>query len=982
MAAGIEDLLPHSFQFGPFRLVIRERRLLNNGHVIPLGSRAFDLLVVLVGNAGKTIGKRELMTMVWPDMVVDDGTLRFHIAALRKALGDDELGARYILTLLGRGYRFAADVLPVGSAPAKLHHATDTPHNLPSRLARLLGRETAMRTLPTRLLTERFVSIIGPGGIGKTTLAIALAHELLAAFGRDVCFVDLGSVIDPAMAADAVASALGIAVRTADASAGIIAFLRDQRKLLILDSCEHVIEAIGLLSEQIRRDAPETHILATSREALRVEGEWAYRIAALEAPPEQATICAADILAFPAIQLFVERMAGGESAFELGEDEAPAVADICRGLDGIPLAIELAAGRVGVLGVAETARLLDGRFPLAWRGRRTAHPRHQTLAATLDWSHDLLTDVERLVLRRLAIFLGSFSLDAARSVASSDALDDGRVLEALAGLVDKSLLVVTSAGTTTSYRLLDTTRAYVVDKLASSGDLSGVARRHATFFRDRLEREADESAEPEGTLTRNDLGNVRAALEWCFGRTGDTEIGIDLTAAAAPLLLRLSLLTECTRWTERALTLLTEGSKGTRQEMALQASLGVSLMFTTGNSKRVLTSFERSLMIAERLGDLERQVRLLGSLNILHLRMGRHRSALAYAQRSAAAALKLGDPDAIAATEGLVGSNYNLLGRNTEAQALLVSSVAQGMPSGRPVQLGFSTRNHAMISLALTLWIVGLHDQALVVARDTVDEAVQLGHPGTVCVALLYAISVFLWTGDLNEAEEHMERFMAEAKRNSLLPYLAAGMGIKAEIAICRGQVESGVTVLRASLELLQREVYQIRLTAFACAIADGLMSLGRLDEARATIDDAIGRGERDGDLVAMPEMLRIKGEIMACTPGAEPHDGETLILRSIGLARSQAALSWELRSAMSLARLWSCQGRFHDAAQLLTAVYGRFTEGFASADLTTARQLLAELNHRRLDTPSERSRRVKKAAPTLAQGSDHLACRNGFLDG
>ncbi|WP_165982215.1 ATP-binding protein [Dankookia rubra] len=935
--------------FGPFRLVAQTRLLLKDGQPVLLGSRAFDLLRVLVGNARQPVSKRELMAKVWPDVVVDEGSLRFHIAALRKALGDGEGAARYIVTLPGRGYTFVGDVRLSDAAAASQRQAVDPSYILPARLGRLLGRDAVTRAVAARLVAERFVSLIGPGGIGKTTLAVSLGHEFLETFAGQVCMVDLGPVGDPGLAVGAVASALGIAVRTADASPAIIAFLRDRRLLLILDSCEHVIDSIAVLAEQIHRQAPGTHILATSREALRVEGERVVRLAALDSPPEDEALDAARALAFPAVQLFVERVAAGESAFELSDEEAPVVAGICRNLDGMPLAIELAAGRVGVYGIAETARLLDGSFPLVWRGRRTAHPRHQTLAATLDWSHALLLEPERLVLRRLAIFVGGFNLAAARAVAADDVRGGEMVLDSLAGLVAKSLVAVRSGGARTTYRLLDTTRAYALEKLAASGEWAAVARRHAGYFRDSLPLRSHGSAETAraGSIDRDNIGNVRAALAWCFGEGGDPRIGVDLAAAAAPLFLRLSLLTECLLWTERALAMLEADMRGARQEMELQASLGVSLMFTNGNGERVFAAFESSAAIAERIGDLERQHRLLVWLNILHLRMGRYRDALAHAERCAATALQLGDPDAIAAADGLVGSNYNLLGRHAEAELLLSASLARGIPADGPVRLGFSTRNHAMISLAQTLWLRGRPDRAVSVALETIEEAVQLGHPGTHCIALLYAVAVFLWAGDLARAEEHLEQFIAQAKRHSLAPYLASGMGIRGEIAIRRGQAEAGVVALRTALGTLQRDRYQMRVTPFCCAIAEGLVSLGRPEEALATIDGAIERAESVGDLMCMPEMLRIKGGILAGRPDTAPQAAEAMLLRSIELARAKDALSWELRGAMSLARLWSRQGRHRDAAQQLAAVHGRFTEGFATADLLAARLLLDELERR-----------------------------------
>jgi predicted ATPase len=424
--------------------------------------------------------------------------------------------------------------------------------------------------------------------------------------------VDLGLVGDSDLVGATVASAIGVSVSTAATASAIIAFLRQRRLLLILDSCEHVIDSVATLAEQIYLEASGIYILATTREALLVQGEHIYHLAALDAPPEGEALDAEPALAFPAVQLFVARVIAAESTFALSDGEAPVVAGMCRSLDGIPLAIELAAGRIGAYGIAETARLLNGSFPLAWRGRRTAPPRHQTLAATLDWSYALLLEPERSLLRRLAIFVGSFDMAAVRAIAVDEVLDEQMVLDSIAGLSAKSLVKVRS-GARTSYRLLDTTRAYALQKLHARGEWSGVARLHAKHFRDQLSREKESmaGASPAApTADRDIVGNVRAALEWCYGTDGDTEIGAEIASSAAVLFLRLSLLTECIRWMELALTTLDQRARGTALEMELQASVGVSLMFTNGNSERVVRALERSLVLAESVGKLDRQMQL------------------------------------------------------------------------------------------------------------------------------------------------------------------------------------------------------------------------------------------------------------------------------------------------------------------------------------------------------------------------------------
>src|SRR5262245_59070947 len=411
--------------FGPFSLAAGERLLTRAGAPVELGARALDILIALVSRPNEAVSKQELLAQVWPDVTVEEGSLRFHMASLRKALGDGKGGARYITTLAGRGYCFVAPVSrtssPRDGAPVA---AASVPHaNLPNRLSRMVGRDDDVLKVSAQLTASRFVTIVGAGGVGKTTVAVAVAHHLVEAFAGSVFFVDLGMLSDPRLAATTVASMLGLSVQSDDATPGVIAFLRGKRILMILDTCEHLVEAVAALAAGIMEEAPHVHILATSREALRIDGEHVYRLDALACPPDAPGLTAAAVQEFPAAQLFVERAVASGARLEVSDAEAPIVANICRKLDGVALAIELAARRVESHGLQQTAALLDQHLTLLWVGSRTAPPRQKTLQATLNWSYQLLSELERVVLRRLAIFVGHFTLDAALEVVSTATLD-------------------------------------------------------------------------------------------------------------------------------------------------------------------------------------------------------------------------------------------------------------------------------------------------------------------------------------------------------------------------------------------------------------------------------------------------------------------------------------------------------------------------------------------------------------------------------
>ena len=453
-----------TISFGPFRLHVLERRLECAGVPVHLNGRALDILVFLVERAGRVVSKTELIAAAWPDVTVEEGALRVHMSTVRKALGDGATGVRYVTTIPGRGYCFVMPIslhsepTPVGSAGS-----------IPLPLNRMVGRDEATREVAAELSANRFVSVVGPGGIGKTTVAVAAGHMLLAE-SEAVCFLDLGLLNDAVLVPGAVASALGLHVQSSDPTPGIIKFLRNKRMIVIFDSCEHVIDAAAALAERIFQEAPRVCILATSRETLRVEGEHVHRLKPLDSPPDAPGLTAAQVLTFPAAQLFVERAVASDQTFQLEDRDAAAVAEICRRLDGIPLAIELAASRVHAHGVQEIAVLLNHRFRLLWEGRRTAIPRHQTLSAALDWSYNLLCDSEAMILGRLSVFAGAFTIEAAVAVAGADNIDREQVAAALESLVSKSLVTADVSRTPTRYRLLDTTRMYVLTKLTEIGD--------------------------------------------------------------------------------------------------------------------------------------------------------------------------------------------------------------------------------------------------------------------------------------------------------------------------------------------------------------------------------------------------------------------------------------------------------------------------------------------------------------------------------
>ena len=481
MPTAMADVDVHrNLQFGPFELSSRERVLRRDGVVLPLGSRALDILIHLAKRPGEVIAKQELIDHVWSDVTVEEGSLRVHVAAIRKALGDGQFGNRYIANIKGRGYSFVGTVVPFAGSTESRNDKFRYQGRLPVRPIMMIGRETLVSEVSDKLRNERFVTLLGLGGIGKTTIALAVGRAVAEEFGGNVHFVDLESLTDPRHVVGAVATSLGLALKSNDTGLELVDLVRSRKLLLILDSCEHVIEAVALLAEQLYQETEEVYLLTTSRELLKVEGEHCCRVLPLDFPPDGSGQTANAVLRYPAVQLFVRRVARAGSVV-LTDEEAPFVAEMCRKLDGIPLAIELAAGQVAAIGLKNTVARLVSQLELLKLSHRTAVPRHRTLKATLDWSYDLLSDAERIVFRRVAPFVGHFTLEAARNVAGELGTGTGEIFDAIAGLVEKSLIATRIDETQAQYRLLDTTRAYALEKLEEHAEVDVVLRRHAEY---------------------------------------------------------------------------------------------------------------------------------------------------------------------------------------------------------------------------------------------------------------------------------------------------------------------------------------------------------------------------------------------------------------------------------------------------------------------------------------------------------------------
>ena len=925
--------------FGPFELSIRKRLLTNGAKVVPLGARAVDILIVLLEQANKVVGRRTLIERVWPVRGAAQVSLRVHISALRKALDQSDPGRRYIANVPGRGYSFVVPVTSL-SSPTSGDLKLSSRSRLPARLMRMLGRKDALTAIQMKLAEQKFVTIVGPGGIGKTTLAVAVAHEMSPTFNGQVHFVDLSALGGTSLVAPAVATALGVSVQTDNVVPVLIDRLRERSTLIILDCCEHLIDGASAVAEELTRYVPTLHLLATSREALRVEGEHVYELCALACPPEDSGLSAHDALQYPAVQLLVDRVRAVRGDFELVDADASIAAGICRRLDGIPLAIELAAGRVEIFGLGKTASLLEDRLNLSWVGRRTAPPRHQTLNAALEWSYDLLGEAEQRVLSRLSVFAGGFTFEAAVAVVADEMIDEADVSDCVWELRSKSMIA--ARGQEGRLRLLDTTLAFASRRLAESDDENFLRRRHALYFCDLFKQGASMDMPERLRALGGEIGNLRAALKWSFSVEGDSEIGVELAAASASTWMALALLTECREWMTKAISRIDDASVGSRQEMIIQSALASCMMFTDGMTEESYASWAKARLLAECLNDTDCQLDSLLVLWAHQIRLPSYAEATELADQCGEVAEGSSDRGAIAMANYMRGVTDHHTGRTLQAEAHLELSLHRDDEASRQSlirRFGYDRKVDALAVLANLVWLRGCPDQARRLSLMSIAEARQLDHAVPLCVALAWAsFNTYLTSPDVLETEALANKLVDHAAKYSVESYLGFGLSMQALCRIRRGEGDVASATLYRGLEKLSTARYRVFNWILQAEFARCMAVAGRTRQGLAVFEQA--KIDLDEIQWCAPELRRIRGELaLANDEGLTA--GRQYFLSALELSKKQASLSWALRAATSLAVAEKSAGPKEAAWRILQATHAKFREGLESPDLRLAKQVL-----------------------------------------
>lgn len=944
---------PRSFSFGPFVLIPERQLLLQDETPVRIGGRALDILTALVERPGELVHKLELMARVWPNVIVDEANLKVNIAALRRSLGEKGGAAQYIATVTGRGYRFVAPVQVSGLSDLALSSRTTArrSHNLPIAATTIYGRTDAIEAIRRDLGAFRLVSIVGAGGIGKTTVALAVAEHALASNRDGVWLVDLAPLKDPALVPNAIATAIGLAMHSADAFATLSENLRDREMLDVLDSCEHIIEAIAVCVDRILAEAPGVRILATSREPLQVKGERIRRLPGLGTPPASLVVNAEGALAFPAIQLFVDRATDGLEAFRLSDADAPIAAEICRKLDGLALAIELAATRIHAFGVGGLLSQLDDRLRLL-AGRRAGPERHRTLTATLDWSYGLLSPGEATLLRAAGVFSGVFGMDGALVVSN---LSPEEVADALASLTAKSLLAVEVDAEGVAYRLLETTRAYCLKRLQVSGEAQEISQRHANYVSMVLERATAEwtqrPAHEWATEYGRILDDLRGALAWAARDSTDQSVYIRLTVAGLLLWNRFSLTEECRVHVSRAIDLLDgAGLAGTAFEMHLKVWLGASTMFTHGLQPSAVVAMRRALEIAIQIGDTGCRLRCLRTIGLYQHLIGEHSEGLNTFEVFASLFAATDSPAAPEVGFHLSISEF-FLGRLRSARERLERLREQAQDARRQT-VQYQSDIFIDIACARTIveWLIGLPDAATSTARANIELALKANHHMSLSNALNAACPVFYWSGHFDECDRAVAMLDEEGRRHGILTRRPVAMFYRAALTGVRNGPDQAIEGLERAIAEFRTINHLARMPYYLGLLADAQAKSGRLDKAKMTIQTALDMAHTNNEGWCLPEVQRAYASILRAD--GQQAEAEALLLDAMARAQETDALSWRLRAATDLAGLWAATAREEDALALLLPIYSEFNEGFETPDLLAAGKLLASIQ-RLSDLPS-----------------------------
>jgi predicted ATPase len=923
-----------SYQFGPFELLVRRQLLIHAGSPVRIGSRALAILTLLVERAGDVVAKENLISAVWPNTFVDESNLKVNIANLRRALASDVSRQDYILTVSGRGYRFVAPV----------HRISVNTRGLPSNV-KLIGRADDVTAVQDQLSKRPVVTIVGTGGIGKTALAMAVAYDVVRRYSDGLSFIDLAKISAAQFIPAAFGFALGVPVGGEDPIEGLIHALEGRRKLLLVDNCEHLLPTVAGVIDRLSNSLDGVRILATSREPLRVRSEHVHRLASLETGPRDS-LTASEARFYPAMNLFVTRV-HERTKYGFTDADALLVAEICRRLDGIPLAIELAAARIGPLTPARLLQMLGEHSRDLGYGSPRAPLRQQTLRAALDWSYSLLSDPEATIARALSVFAGTFNIEAALAIAPTG-IPPEMAVDVLLSLAAKSFIVIDWQEGVVAYRLLETTRSYLLERLHFAGEEDDARQRHAIFVCTLLESASHPSAMSAprvwGPKFGRWLDDVRLALGWVMIDPTRSGLLIRLTLAAHPLWDYFSFNDECRRQAGRAIAALdTAGLVGAETEMRLQAMFAASSSYTVGMAPATVSAMRRSLELAIRLENKEYELRALWQLGVYLIYSGQPDRAVEHLEKLKEVAAAAKNSSALLDGERLLGTAETFAGHLLRARRRLDELAANARPhkeSDRLVRFHLDRDIAVQAARATVLWLLGRPGEAAAIGKAGVASAIEISHELSLCNMVVNgSCPVALWSGNWADAERDLTTLEERFERHSSIIFRPLAKHLRAELMFARRQ-SGALEALQDAIAGLDVTHHATRMPIRLGVLAEAQATYGRVTEAARTIAGAITRAQTQKERWCLPELLRIQASIGAAQ--GRLHDAESLLLNAMTLADELGAASWRLRAANQLAQMRLEQGQAKDAVQILGPIFDRFIKDFETIDLKHARALLS----------------------------------------
>jgi predicted ATPase/DNA-binding winged helix-turn-helix (wHTH) protein len=945
-----------AFAFGPFRLIPSQRLLLRENRPVKLGGRALDILHLLVMRAGEEVSKNDLIEFAWPNVFVDERNLKVHISSLRRALEDTLTHATFIATVVGHGYQFVQRVNAEHVDVADFA-SDDQPiaRSLPA-LSPLIGRQRDVEAVARALDFTSLVTLVGPGGVGKTCLAIAIAHARHNKFPDGIHFLDLSATDDPALVPHLVAAGLGVRGTPADLISIVTKHVQDKRILIVLDNCEHVLHGAAAIAARFVGAKIGSRLLATSREPLGVCNENVQRVEPLAFPPRVGVRSASEALAYPSVELFAMR-ALEAADYRLVDRDAQVIGRLCEALDGLPLAIEIAAAKLDQFSPAELLDSVGRRLIEFQIDDEAMHSRHRTLWATLDWSYQLLSMKEATIFRLLSVFAGSFAWTDVTGMARLVQYDPYQTTVALGGLVAKSLLTAEIDGEQIRYRLLETVRCYAAERLLQDPLAREAQHQHAQLVLSVFEKSEVEWAWVDTRVWRARyearIGDLRKALDWCFSDGGDASLGIDLAISATRLWDEQSAIFEQLFQVERALNHCTSIKSAPQRMATLATSRAWTMTYARPLDAATDEAWRTALNLSKLTGEVSRHLSVMAGYAHFLIWTGRFEQAVSVLETFDKTGAQVTDRALLLDGERLRALAQLNLGMLLDAQTVLerlVAEFADRMPLSRITRYQLQRYVYIHAALAFSKWLTGQPERAFAIIEEILLNTGQVGQlMGQSIVIAFVAMPLAFLSGHIGALERYAAILRANLDRENIASFEPIHRFYASVSRHLRGD-RAAIDHMRSAVEGDIRDRFMVRAPMHLGVLADALLAAGQSDDANEALEWALALQRETKENWCLPELLRVKARILAAL--GKPVDAWAVLYKARENAFTIGARSLELRIVNDMAQMASDEGNDREALDLLLPMYANFEDREATEDLRRSGRMLAAARVKRVPLP------------------------------